>query len=402
MSERVVALGATEYFIFNTSQFSTGAPFTLAGSPVVSIYEDNGTTEITAGITLTVDLDSRTGMHGVAVVASGANGFEAGKRYIGVITTGTVDSVSVVGKRIFEFRCETAAERASRELREYLYPENTISTVTSNSTTAINLTDIVDAQTDDDSLVGQLLMVRDATDGALIWAVVTGLTSLVATVELYPNGGAMPITVAAGDKVWIMGPVYNHRSGTQALAQTQTSDALDAAGVRSAVGLAAANLDTQFGALPTAAEIQAELEEDGASILDTLRDRVTAAVATAAQITALNDLSASEIRAAVGLAAANLDTQLAALPTAAEIQAELEEDGASVLDTLQDRITAARAAVLSDWIDGGRLDLLLDAIKAKTDGLNFTGTSVQADIQAVDGDAISQGGSDPASPYGVT
>jgi hypothetical protein len=37
------------------------------------------------------------------------------------------------------------------------------------------------------------------------------------------------------------------------------------------------------------------------------------------------------------------------------------------IDTLLTRLTAARAAVLSDWIDGGRLDLLLDAIKAKTD-----------------------------------
>jgi len=31
--------------------------------------------------------------------------------------------------------------------------------------------------------------------------------------------------------------------------------------------------------------------------------------------------------------------------------------------------TAARAGALTDWLDGGRLDLLLDAIKAKTDNL---------------------------------
>lgn len=33
------------------------------------------------------------------------------------------------------------------------------------------------------------------------------------------------------------------------------------------------------------------------------------------------------------------------------------------------RLTAVRAAVLTDWINGGRLDLLIDAIKAKTDNL---------------------------------
>lgn len=35
-------------------------------------------------------------------------------------------------------------------------------------------------------------------------------------------------------------------------------------------------------------------------------------------------------------------------------------------------VTAARMGALTDWIDGGRLDLLLDAVKAKTDSLTFT------------------------------
>lgn len=37
------------------------------------------------------------------------------------------------------------------------------------------------------------------------------------------------------------------------------------------------------------------------------------------------------------------------------------------------RLTAVRAAILTDWIDGGRLDLLLDAIKAVTDNLPDSG-----------------------------
>jgi lysophospholipase L1-like esterase len=66
--------------MFTTRQFSTGAPFTLAGTPVISAYEDAGTTQITAGITLGVDHDSVTGMNLVTVVASGANGFDAKAR----------------------------------------------------------------------------------------------------------------------------------------------------------------------------------------------------------------------------------------------------------------------------------------------------------------------------------
>jgi hypothetical protein len=44
----------------------------------------------------------------------------------------------------------------------------------------------------------------------------------------------------------------------------------------------------------------------------------------------------------------------------------------AILDTINTnaaRLTAVRAAILTDWIDGGRLDALLDAVKAKTDNL---------------------------------
>lgn len=88
---------------FTTRQFSSGAPFALAGSPVVSAYEDNSTTQITAGITLTASFDSVTGLNHMRIVATGANGYEAGKSYSLVITTGTVDSVSVVGEVIGTF-----------------------------------------------------------------------------------------------------------------------------------------------------------------------------------------------------------------------------------------------------------------------------------------------------------
>lgn len=102
-------VGDTCYFMFTTRRFSTGAPFTLAGTPVISAYEDAGTTQITAGITLGVDHDSVTGMNLITVVASGANGFESGKDYHLVITTGTVDSVSVVGEVVGRFTLQRSA-----------------------------------------------------------------------------------------------------------------------------------------------------------------------------------------------------------------------------------------------------------------------------------------------------
>lgn len=98
-------LGDTIDTDFTTVQ-TTGAPFTLAGSPVMSCYVGNSTTEITAGITLTVDFDSRTGMNHVRIVASGGNGYATASNYRLVITTGTVNGVSVVGYVIHDFSIE--------------------------------------------------------------------------------------------------------------------------------------------------------------------------------------------------------------------------------------------------------------------------------------------------------
>lgn len=100
-----INLGDTIDVKFTTRQVS-GAPFTLAGTPAVSAYIDNSTTEITAGITLTVDFDTRTGLNNVRVVATSGNGFTTGTNVQLVITAGTVNSVSVVGEVIGSFSIE--------------------------------------------------------------------------------------------------------------------------------------------------------------------------------------------------------------------------------------------------------------------------------------------------------
>lgn len=98
-------IGSTISCRFATVQAS-GAPTTLAGTPVISAYPSGTTTELTAGITLTVDYDSRTGMHNIAVVATAANGYARQTDYDLVITTGTVNSVSAVGYVVGTFSIE--------------------------------------------------------------------------------------------------------------------------------------------------------------------------------------------------------------------------------------------------------------------------------------------------------
>ncbi len=102
--------------------------------------------------------------------------------------------------------------------------------------------------------------------------------------------------------------------------------------------------------------------------VEAIRDRGDAAWITA---TGFSTLVAADIRTAVGLASANLDTQLAAIVADTnELQVDWVNGGR--LDLLIDailadtdsldttKITTARAGVLTDWIDGGRLDLILD------------------------------------------
>lgn len=99
-------LGTTLYDYFCTTAAATGAPTTLSGSPVLSAYEDDSDTQITAGITLGVDADSRTGFNRITVVATSGNGFEVGKQYTIVITTGTVGGTSAVGYVVSSFSIE--------------------------------------------------------------------------------------------------------------------------------------------------------------------------------------------------------------------------------------------------------------------------------------------------------
>lgn len=99
---RDITLEDTIDIKFTTRKFSTGAPFALSGG-VISAYPGNSITQLTAGITLTADFDTVTGLNNVRVVATAANGYANDTDYALVITTGTVDSVSVVGEVIGEF-----------------------------------------------------------------------------------------------------------------------------------------------------------------------------------------------------------------------------------------------------------------------------------------------------------
>lgn len=111
-------------FMFTTYRPSTGASFLLAGTPVVSVYKDSNLTQDTAGVTLTTNYDGVTGLNFVSVSTATAF-YVDGSSYECVITTGTVDSVSVVGSCVGRFTMRDQA---------YLYPTTAGRTLDASAT----------------------------------------------------------------------------------------------------------------------------------------------------------------------------------------------------------------------------------------------------------------------------
>ena len=106
---RDITLGDTFYHDFTTRAFATGIPTVLAGTPVLSVLEENNATPITAGVSVSVDRASVVGLNEATIVATSGNGYEAGKSYSIYISTGTVGGVSVIGEVVGQFTVGASA-----------------------------------------------------------------------------------------------------------------------------------------------------------------------------------------------------------------------------------------------------------------------------------------------------
>ena len=94
----------------------------------------------------------------------------------------------------------------------------------------------------------------------------------------------------------------------------------------------------------------------GAMAANVITAAATAADFTTEVTSGLSTLDAAGVRTAVGLATANLDTQIGTLATAANLSTV-----ADYLDTEIAAILADTNELQTDWANGGRLDLILDA-----------------------------------------
>lgn len=96
-------LSTTLYTKFTTVNAS-GLPTTLGDSPTFGFYQDANVTLFTAGVTVTSDFNSTTGLnHLQLIVTTSATGIAAGSSYQLVIATGSVSGVSMKGYVVGEF-----------------------------------------------------------------------------------------------------------------------------------------------------------------------------------------------------------------------------------------------------------------------------------------------------------
>jgi hypothetical protein len=252
---------------FGTVRPSTGASYTLAGTPAISVYKDNGTTESTTGVTLTADFDTRAGLNHVRVTtASDGTFFSAGSFFEVVITAGTVDSVSVIGQPVCSFslakvsalRPATAgrtltvssggaadANVAPGGISEASFATTAGSVAplgltrqgTAQGATSTTVTLDASAPFADNTNIGSTAWVRGSTNGnywqsCSITAYVA--SSKIATLSC-PSGFVTPTGTISYQVFGV--PPGSGGSG------------LDAPGVRSALGMSSANMDTQFAGL---------------------------------------------------------------------------------------------------------------------------------------------------------
>lgn len=365
---------AVIYGKFTTYRPSTGASHTLGGTPALSVYKDNSTTQSTSGVTLTADFDSVTGLNHFAIDTSADGTFyAAGSFFDIVITTGTVDSVSVTGSVVasFTLRKNSALKptTAGRTLDVSSGGEAGVDWANVGSpTTTVNLSGTT---------------VKTATD------VETDTADIQSRLPAALVSGRMDASVGAMAANVITAAATAADFTTEVTSGLST---LDAAGVRTALGLASANLDTQLADLPTAAEIA-----------DAVWDEATTGHVTAGTFgeQVKTDIDAILVDTAeIGAAGAGLT----AVPWNAAWDAEVQSECTDALNAYDPPTRAeltSDVGTLATAANLATVDTVVDAIKAKTDSLTFTvAGQVDANVQSIN-DVTITGDGQSGTEFGV-
>lgn len=369
-----VPIDEVVFFDAITSNVSTGAVSDADSTPTFSVFEEDTDTPIVSVVNMT-KRTSLTGNYRGTFTCSAANGFEAGKWY-SVIVSATVNSVA--GKTVaLHFRCAPAEAVAGVPVVE---PYGMITNVGTAQAGAANTITLASTASATDNLYDPgLITIRSGTGAGQSRTIIqyTGSTKVavvdrdwrtnpdntsVYVVVAMPNlmstnegaaagGGASTITLNAGASA-----TDNFYNGQFVV-------------LRSSTGQDQVRLITSYVGSTKVATVSAAWATNPVSgtgymiypsymaALSNLDAAVSTRLATAGYTA---PLTAATTRSAVGLASANLDTQLAAL------QADT--------DNIQTRIPAALVS--------GRMDSSVGAMATDTVNAAAIAANAVAEIQA--------------------
>ena len=322
---RDITLGDTFRHQFTTRQFSDGVPTVLAGSPVLSVLEGNNITPITSGVSVSVDRASVAGLNEATVVATGGNGYEAAKSYCIYISTGTVGGVSVIGEVVGQFTI--AASAAAADL-------------------------------------------ANGTDG---------LTALKTALD------AIPTTAMRGTDNAALASVLGALNDSAAAGDPTTNDTA-VQYLKQIVNLLAGS--SGIGTMPSAAD-----PANGVNLFEMLRAAMGATFATATD--SLEQLQADHV--ALQSDTDNIQTRIPASLVNSRMDSSIDATGFedAAVDKIWDETMAGHVTadtsglVMNEWQDGGRLDLLLDAIP--TTAMRGTDNAALASVLGALNDAAAAG-----------
>jgi hypothetical protein len=251
---------------------------------------------------------------------------------------------------------------------------------------------------DDNAYNGWGLMVVDAsTDAQRALGCVLDYTGLTRTVTLREDPGIF--TMATTDNAVLL-PAYctsgvdvDTIEGLDATDQLDTHAAagLDAAGVRSALGLASANLDTQLSTIDNYVDSEVAALVTAVDVIDNFLDSEIAAILANTDAilidtsTTLDDFMDTELAAIL----AAVDTEVADLPTNAELATALGTADDAVLTAVDALPTNAELATSQGTADDATLAVIAtlqttaDAIPTNAELATALGTADDATLAAI-------------------
>lgn len=181
----------------------------------------------------------------------------------------------------------------------------------------------------------------------------TGTTGVV--VGSHTTGAKAEIEAEATDAL----NAYDPPTNTEMNARTLASASYATAATQSSHTTAIASVQTDTTAIIAAVDAVPTAAEIWAAGTRTLTAGTNIALAKGTGVTGFNDLDAAGVRDAVGLASANLDTQLAALPTAAETADAVLAGGDIDGFTLEETLKLCLAALAGKVSGGGTTEITI-------------------------------------------